>query len=71
MQRFIVPGTEPQPGFYWYVENASKSPVVVEVNDRGEVSFCGQEGFFYLPSTGSDAYVINGMFVGPITPPTF
>lgn len=69
--RFIVPGTEPAPGFYWYYQNAvDNAPVVVQVNHKAEVEFCGQEGFFYLPSTGSDEYVISGVFVGPITPPT-
>lgn len=71
IEKFPVPGREPDKGFYWYFQDASDAtPVVVEVNDRGEVMFCGQEAFLYLPSTGSSEYVINGLFVGPITHPS-
>ncbi|WP_175927418.1 hypothetical protein [Burkholderia cepacia] len=70
-EKFVAPGREPGKGFYWYFVDASDvSPVVVEVNNEGEVTFCGAEAIWFLPSTGRSEFLIEGLFVGPIARPT-
>ncbi|WP_321935360.1 hypothetical protein [Paraburkholderia sp. J8-2] len=71
VEKFFIPGREPGEGFYWYFVDASDdSPVVVQVNSEGDVTFCGAEAVWYLPSTGRSEYVIEGLFVGPIAQPS-
>lgn len=55
-------------GFYWYLEE-NCDPLIVKVGDDGDVLICGQEAFYFLPSTGRTEYVLHGRFVGPISPP--
>jgi len=57
-----------RPGFYWYFD-ADCEPEVVQISADGEVYFCHEEGFYFLPTTGKTRFVVHGRFVGPISPP--
>ncbi|MBN3761122.1 hypothetical protein [Burkholderia sp. Ac-20365] len=58
-----------QPGFYWYLEEGS-DPEVVQVQDSGEIYYCGMLIPYYLPSAGEVSHTLNGKFVGPLYPPS-